>query len=261
MTDSSDSDGRVGSADSTTRTDAPITTAIPEAVGDEVSVLSFDLYDTLLDRRSVFVPAIAALFERIDHGGDPSVFFRRYLAMHFRDSLIDSLVGGSHTPFEEITRRALTYRFEQAGIEVTEREVDEIVEQWQRLEPYPEVDAALSRLGERYALVGLSNGDPAMLEAVRPAFETPLDGVVSVADAGAYKPHPAPYELLCDRYDVAPRAVMFVSAHTFDLVGAKAVGMCGGYLNRHAEPYGGWPQRPDLIVESAPALADALLDA
>lgn len=228
----------------------------------DVTLLSFDLYDTLLDRRSVLVPAIERSFERIGHEGSPEVFFRRYLAMHFRDSLIDSLVCGPHTPFEEITRRALAYRFAQAGIDAdeVETEIDAIVEGWSRLEPYPDVDAALARLGGEYTLVGLSNGDPAMLDAVRSSFDTPLDGVVSVADAGAYKPHPAPYELLCERYGVSPQEVMFVSAHTFDLVGAKAVGMYGGYLNRHANPYGEWPQRPDLVVESAPALADALLD-
>jgi 2-haloacid dehalogenase len=227
---------------------------------EDIELLAFDLYDTLLDRRSVLVPAIEATFERKGHEGDPAVFFRRYLAMHFRDSLIDSLLGGDHTPFEEITRRALSYRFAEAGIEVGEEDVERIVEGWYRLDPYPEVDDALDRLSEEYGLVGLSNGDPGMLEAVRPSFDVDLDGTLSVAKAGAYKPHPAPYELLGERYDVDPGEVLFVSAHTFDLLGAKAVGMRGAYLNRHANPYGEWPQRPDLEVGSAPALAEALLD-
>lgn len=262
MTNPTDSTDPTDSPDFTTgTTTTTATTASAQERREEVSILSFDLYDTLLDRRSVLVPAFEDFFERIDYGGDPETFFRRYLAMHFRDSLIDSLVGGSHTPFEEITRRALAYRFEQAGIDASEEDVDRIVEGWYRLGPYPEVDSALARLGEEYTLVGLSNGDPPMLDAVRPAFDTPLDGVISVAEAGAYKPHPAPYDLLCERYDVAPREVLFVSAHTFDIVGARAAGMGGAHLNRHANPYGAWPQQPDLVVESAPALADALLDA
>ncbi|PSP76218.1 haloacid dehalogenase type II [Halobacteriales archaeon QS_3_64_16] len=227
---------------------------------DSIELLAFDLYDTLLDRRSVLVPSIEATFERAGHDGDPEVFLRRYLAMHFRDSLVDSLLGGEHTSFEEITRRALAYRFVEADVEVGEEDVERIVEGWYRLDPYPEVNAALDRLGETYGLVGLSNGDPAMLETVRPAFDTDLDGTLSVAEAGAYKPHPAPYELLGERYGVDPGEVLFVSAHTFDLLGAKAVGMRGAYLNRHANPYGEWPQRPDLEVGSAPALAEALLD-
>lgn len=230
----------------------------PETLNSELKVVSFDLYDTLFDRESTLIPALEAYFERKERDQNPEVFLRRYLAMHFRDSLIDSLIDGPHTPFKEITRRALTYRLEQAGIEFTDEEVRDIVAYWRELGTYPEVAESMRRLGQEYELVGLSNGDPDMLDAIVPTADVELDGVVSVAEAGAYKPHPAPYQLLLDRYDVAPHEVLFVTAHTFDLVGAKAVGMRGGFLNRHGNPYGGWPQRPDVRVENATELADVL---
>jgi len=56
-----------------------------------------------------------------------------------------------------------------------------------------------------------------------------------------------------------PHQVTFVTAHTFDLVGAKAVGMNGAFLNRHENPFGGWRFQPDLTVEDTEALADQLL--
>ena len=236
----------------------------PETLRSELKVVSFDLYDTLLDREARLVPALDALLDSEDADAeesdlDPEVFLRRYLAMHFRDSLVDSLIDGPHTPFKEITRRALHYRFEQAGIEVRDDDVRAVVAAWNDLPTYPEVADAMALLGEEYELVGLSNGDPDMLDAVVEASEIELDGTVSVAEAGAYKPHPAPYRLLCERYDVVPHEVLFVSAHTFDIVGAKAVGMHGGFLNRHGNPYGGWPQQPDLRVESASELAAVLV--
>lgn len=221
-------------------------------------MLAFDLYDTLLDRESVLEPAIAAVLGAAGLEEEPSVFLRRYLAMHFRDSLIDALLPGDHTAFEEVTRRALTYRLEQAGATPDPAAVASVVDAWRDLEPYPDVDEALTDLAAGYELVGLSNGDPDMLAAVEPSFETPLTDVISVSEAGAYKPHPAPYRLLCDRHGVDPGEVLFVSAHTFDLVGALAVGMRGAYLNRHDNPYGGWPQRPDLEVADANALASTL---
>jgi 2-haloacid dehalogenase len=224
----------------------------------ELRVLAFDLYDTLLDRESWLVPAIEDYFSAVDHGGDPAVFLRRYLAMHFRDSMIDSLIDGSHTPFKEISRRAFVYRLEQTGVPVDADRVRGVLDAWRDLEPYPDVEPALSRLGEEYTLVGLSNGDPDMLAAVEPSFETELDGVLSVAEAGAYKPHPAPYRLLCERFDVAPHEVLFVSAHTFDIVGAKAIGMRGAFVNRHDNPYGSWFHQPDLRVEDPDGLADVL---
>ncbi|WP_238532917.1 HAD hydrolase-like protein [Halalkalicoccus jeotgali] len=86
-----------------------------------------------------------------------------------------------------------------------------------------------------------------------------VSGVVSVADAGAYKPHRASYDLCCDEYDVAPHEVVFVTAHTFDLVGAKAIGMRGAFLNRHENPYGSWIHQPDITVADTGELADVLL--
>ncbi|WP_122090955.1 haloacid dehalogenase type II [Halalkalicoccus subterraneus] len=230
-----------------------------ETIQEEASVLAFDLWDTLLDRESTLIPALDELLT--DHGCDydPEILLRRYLAMHFRDSMIDSLIPGPHTPFKEISRRALSYRIEQLGLDVPDEEIRRIIRQWKTLQPYPDVDSALDRLGEEYKLVGLSNGDPDMLNAVRPNFETELDGVVSVADAGAYKPHRASYDLCCERFGVAPHEVVFVTSHTFDLVGAKAIGMRGAFLNRHENPYGSWIHQPDITVADTEELADILL--
>ncbi|MCH7661754.1 MAG: haloacid dehalogenase type II [Euryarchaeota archaeon] len=225
---------------------------------NQLRVLSFEQNDTLLDRESWLVPAIEGYFNAVDHDGDSVVFLRRYLAMHFRDSMIDSLVEGPHTPFKEISRRAFVYRLEQADVPVDHDRVRGVLDAWRDLEPYPDVEPALSRLGEEYTLVGLSNGDPDMLAAVESSFETELDGVISVAESGAYKPDPAPYRLLCERFGVAPHEVAFVSAHTFDIVGAKAVGMRGAFVNRHDNPYGSWLHQPDLHVENPDGLADAL---
>ncbi|WP_129115500.1 haloacid dehalogenase type II [Halegenticoccus tardaugens] len=230
-----------------------------QTIREEAKVLAFDLWDTLLDREATLVPALRTLLDSHASDYEPEILLRRYLAMHFRDSLVDSLIPGPHTPFKEISRRALTYRLEQLGLDVPDVEVRAVIRTWKELEPYEDVDASLARLGETYTLVGLSNGDPDMLAAVRSNFETDLDGIVSVADAGAYKPHRASYDLCCEQFDVAPHEVVFVTAHTFDLVGAKAVGMRGAFLNRHGNPYGGWPHRPDIVVDDAGALADALL--
>jgi 2-haloacid dehalogenase len=229
-----------------------------ETLREETVVLAFDLYDTVLDREARLVPALADLLARHGSDADPAVLLRRYLAMHFRDSLVDTLVEGPHTPFKEVSRRALSYRLDQMGLDVPGEEVRAVVREWKSLEPYPDVAGPFERLRDEYALVGLSNGDPDMLEAVRGSFDVDLDGVVSVAEAGAYKPHRASYDLTCERFGVAPHEVLFVTAHTFDLVGAKAAGMRGAFVNRHDNPYGGWTHRPDLRVDDVAGLADAL---
>ena len=232
--------------------------AAAETLREETVVLAFDLYDTVLDRETVLVPALGELLDRHGSDADPSVLLRRYLAMHFRDSLIDSLIDGPHTPFKEISRRALAYRLAQMGLDVPDEEVRAVIRAWKDLEPYPDAVEPLGRLGDEYVLVGLSNGDPDMLDAVVDETAIDLDGVVSVAEAGAYKPHRASYDLTCERFGVAPQEVTFVTAHTFDLVGAKAAGAHGAFVNRHDNPYGGWVHQPDVAVDDLDSLADAL---
>lgn len=234
--------------------------AVPGMPFPMTSVLAFDLYDTILDRRSTLVPAIGTVLDAYDADVDPAVFLRRYLAKHFRDSLIDSLVGGAHTPFAEITRRALRYRFDQLDVPATDADIAGIVDAWTTFDAYEDSIEPLQRLGESYDLVGLSNGDPDMPEAVAADLAIDFDALVSVAEAGRYKPHPGPYEVCCERMGVDPPAVTFISAHTFDIVGAEAIGMDTIYLNRHGRPFGEWPQQPGREVATPADLAEALLD-
>ncbi|NHN61667.1 MULTISPECIES: Ldh family oxidoreductase [Halorussus] len=127
----------------------------PETLREETKVLAFDLRDTLLDRESTLVPSLADLLDVHGSDYDADVLLRRYLAMHFRDSIIDSLVPGPHTPFTEISRRALAYRLEQFGLDVATSQVahgkireraasgDPVPPDWTVTEPgEPETDAA-----------------------------------------------------------------------------------------------------------------------
>ena len=104
-----------------------MTTAVADTVWEEAEVLAFDLWDTLLDRESTLVPALSDLLEAHGSDYDPEILLRRYLAMHFRDSMIDSLVPGPHTPFKKISRRALAYRLEQLGLDVSDTEIRAVV--------------------------------------------------------------------------------------------------------------------------------------
>lgn len=233
--------------------------APPAFLRSELELIAFDVYDTLLDRRSVLTPAIADLLDPTRTDLDPPVFLRRYLAQHFRDSLIDSLLPTPHTPFKELTRRALTYRLTQADIPVDAEDILGFVDQWNHLPAYSDTATPLETLAREYQLVGLSNGDPDMLSAVMGEVNGSLHALHSVALAENYKPHPAPYRWLTNHYQLAPHQVLFVTAHTFDLLGAKATGMYGCYYNRHDTPYGEWPIQPDLHVTTLDELANTLV--
>ena len=50
-----------------------------------------------------------------------------------------------------------------------------------------------------------------------------------------------------------------VSAHSFDVMGARACGYRGAYVNRYRLPYEDTPYQPDVTVNDFAELADELL--
>jgi 2-haloacid dehalogenase len=79
-----------------------------------------------------------------------------------------------------------------------------------------------------------------------------------VAEANAFKPHRATYEMAARRIGMAMHQVLFVANHEFDCVGAKAAGMRTVFIDRRHRPFARWPHQPDLIVSSMTELADLL---
>jgi 2-haloacid dehalogenase len=50
-----------------------------------------------------------------------------------------------------------------------------------------------------------------------------------------------------------------VSANSFDVMGARACGYRGAFVNRYGLPYEDTPYQPDVVVKDFKELADALV--
>ena len=141
----------------------------------------------------------------------------------------------------------------------TQEEVVRLVSCIETLKPFPEVPPALERLrAAGYALAILSNGDRDMLEAAMPHVGVPFDHVISVQEAGCFKPHWRTYANAAEIIGVDRTACGLVANHAFDCIGAKAYGMRTVFIDRRSRPFGETPHRPDLIVADSMALAEAL---
>jgi 2-haloacid dehalogenase len=173
--------------------------------------------------------------------------------------MIDALLARTHTPYREIGRISLSYTLARAGIPHTQDEVKSLVAEIERLRPFPDVVEALMRLKRKYRLVILSNGDPDMLEAIKPSLGIAFDRILSVAEAGSFKPHAATYRKAAEIMAARPQEILFVANHAFDCVGAKASGMRAAFVDRRKRPFGDWPYQPDLVVADFQDLADRLL--
>src|SRR5262249_57789006 len=101
-------------------------------------------------------------------------------------------------------------------------------------------------------------GHADMLEAAGAHHRPPVDHMVSVVIANAFKPHRATYEKAAEIVGAPLDRILFVANHAFDCVGAKAAGMRTAFVDRRRRPFGRWPHQPDLVVTDLSALAAAL---
>ena len=226
----------------------------------EVTTLVFDQYGTIVDMQGGLAEAVTPFLAGKGWGGDPHRFVTWWRRTHFEDSMIDSLCDRGHTSYRQIGHRAVANVMRRCGIDHTHDEVRRLVALIERLKPFPDVLDALERLHQRYRLAILSNGDPDMLEAAKPHIGFEFDAVISVEEAGYFKPHHATYARACERLGTDRSSILFVANHPFDCIGAKAYGMRTAFIDRRLRPFGDSPHQPDLVVENFTELARVMVD-
>ena len=225
----------------------------------KIKVVMFDQYGTVVDMQQGLTEFVTPFLKAKGWTGNPGSFVTWWRRTHFENSMIDALLHKAHTPYREIGHAAVAYTLERAGIPHTPEEVRSLVSAIERLEPFPDVPEALARLQTRYKIVVLSNGDPDMLETAKRYHRIPFDRVISVAEAGSFKPHVATYTKAAELMGVRLDEVLFVANHAFDCIGAKAAGMHTAFIDRRKRPFGGTPYQPDLWVDDMRSLADLMV--
>jgi len=82
--------------------------------------------------------------------------------------------------------------------------------------------------------------------------------VISVAEAGYFKPHWKTYAKAAEIIGQDPSSILFVANHAFDCIGAKSYGMRTAFIDRRKRPFGQTPHQPDLVVADFAELAAVL---
>ena len=205
----------------------------------------FDAYGTLFDFASAARGCRDVLGDRIDA-----------LTTLWRDKQLQytwlRAVQGRHADFWQVTGDALDFTLDSMGIaNATLR--DRLMQLYLTLDTFPEVRGVLTQLrttGLKLAI--LSNGSPRMLDAVVKSskLEHLFDAVLSVEDAGIYKPHQKVYQLAVDRLGVAASAISFQSSNAWDAYAASAFGMQVVWCNRYGQRRERLPGKPDREIKS-----------
>ncbi len=227
---------------------------------NNVKALTFDLFGTILDLGGSLAPFIEPFLKEKSASVDAETFWTQWRLRQRVEQYQDNIMALGHSGYQEVARRAFVYVLQLNGLVATADEVHNFMRCWQELQPFPEVKSALERLQARYQLVALSNGEPDFLQHLaQNQIQWNFDAILSVTEVGAFKPHPGVYRHAAHKLGLEVGQCLMVSANAFDVVGGRACGMRGIYVDRYKLPYDDRPFPPDAVVANFDELADELL--
>jgi 2-haloacid dehalogenase len=196
----------------------------------------FDAYGTLFDVYSVG-PLAEQLFP--GHGSALGVLWRDKQIEYTR--LVTTSNGGEHyRPFWDLTRAGLRYACKRLALELSQDKEERLMQQYLRLTAFPENREVLAALKAKGVVTGvLSNGDPAMLDAVvrSAGLQSLLDHQLSIDSVRKYKTHPDAYALGPQALGVEPARIVFVSCNAWDALAATWYGYRTLWVNRYQLPF------------------------
>ncbi|GAA3104179.1 haloacid dehalogenase type II [Streptomyces rectiviolaceus] len=212
----------------------------------DIEVVVFDVLGTMVDESGGIRAAISDALPALDDAsGEGEVSVDRLLA-----------VWSGHVEREQ--RRIGEGAREYANSEVIDREAAQRVAECagltdlvaigrlaaasQRLSPWEDSVAGLTRLARHFPVLGLSHASRGALLRLNAYAGLRWHQVLSAEAARAYKPAPEVYRLAIEAAGCPPERVLMVAAHAWDLRGAQAVGMRTAYVQR---PVGDPPRAAD----------------
>ena len=216
-----------------------------------MTVLAFDVNETLLDLRGLDAPFAAAF-------GDASLR-PQWFALMLQVAFVGGLAG-EYVDFTTAQRSALAMLARRQQVDLSAAHADAIVNGMRRLPPHPEVRAAMTRLGARHRLVALTNSplDVAETQMRNSGLRDLLEAVYSADEVRALKPAAAPYRMVAARAGVAIGDVRLVAAHGWDIAGALAAGARAAFVARPGAALYPHAAQPDVIAADLSGIADEL---
>jgi 2-haloacid dehalogenase len=223
-------------------------------VPNRTRLVLFDVNGTLADLRG--------LLPRLRAAGAGDELLGEWFAGVLRDGFALT-AAGSRAEFAQVARdglRGLLTGPDRPPHEAA-RAADDVVAGFGDLPAHDDVPSAVRALrAAGYRLATLTNGTAATSEAVAEragvgdCFEAHLD----VAEARRWKPAPEAYARALETLRVSSGEALLVSAHPWDVHGARRAGLATAWVHRSPTSYPTAMDAPDHEVASLDLLAGAL---
>ena len=116
------------------------------------------------------------------------------------------------------------------------------------------------RSGDRFPEEGNARLKRFVAESLleRAGIRDRFERLLSVEQAGTWKPGAAAYSYALERCEVGPRQAMLVAAHPWDIDGAARAGLGTAWIDRDDGVYPAYFRSPDLRTPSLLRLAEQL---
>ncbi len=217
-------------------------------------VIVFDVNETLSD--------LGPMAGRFTDIGLPAGFATTWFAQVLRDGFALAAAGSSAT-FAAIADGVLRSIFAQHRPNRDgDAAVAHVLEGFMSLDVHPDVpDGVRALTGGGLRLLTLSNGATSVGEALlsNAGIRDEFEALLSVEDAGRWKPAPQSYAYAAQECAVAPAEMMLVAVHPWDIDGAARAGLQTAWIDRSGStPYPPYLTAPDITVTGVDDLARTL---
>jgi 2-haloacid dehalogenase len=229
---------------------------VPPAGRLTPTVLSFDVFGTLISVREGAYPAFAAILaEAGARGVDVKAFFEHWESRNIAH------YWEPYRRYRDICALSLAETFAQFGVHGDPASIARYFEAFPRFQLYPDVAPTLETLARRHKLAVVSNIDDDLLAAT-PLGRT-FDLVCTAERARGYKPDGTLFRHLIDqahaRFGAGRDAILHAGQSQFtDMVGAKPLGLTVAWINRRAVALDPAVPRPDHVFPDLAALTALL---
>jgi 2-haloacid dehalogenase len=193
-------------------------------------VVAFDIIGTTF--------SMEPLRPKLEELGLPGPVLERLYAETLRDAMALAAAGG-FAPFATVMKSALGQILAEHELTATDAELSEVLGLMKTLPPHPDARKAFEVLrGAGIRILALSNGAASATHSLfdHAGMTGLVDQILSVDDVKLSKPRPEVYLYAVEQARVKPVEAMLVATHPWDVNGAKAAGLLGGYVCR-GRPY------------------------
>jgi 2-haloacid dehalogenase len=218
----------------------------------QVRALTFDVFGTTVD----WLSGVAAEGRRLGALSGVDADWEQ-LALAWRALYMPSMdrVRRGELPwtnFDRLHRMSLDQVLREAGAEGFDPAArEELTRAWERLPAWPDSAPGLARLGRRFVVTTLSNGNRSQQTALMRFAGLPFQRLLSAEDFHHYKPDLEVYLGAASALGLEPGQVMMVASHKSDLRAAQASGLRAAFVERPLEKGagGGADLLPDPLAD------------